>query len=211
MRQKRFQKIAVSVTVVLSFAICGFLYSCQDSGSTVVAKEEGLEDTLPESSAETISSVSLRTSEASFVYVCGNVLHAGVYEVPADSRIFQVIEMAGGPTPEGYVEALNLAEHVYDGQKLYVPTYEEYEKGGWEENAGVSGSGAKQGTEESLVNINTADTALLMSLPGIGQSRAQAIIEYRSGHAFDCIEDIMNVDGIKAGAFDKIKDLICVR
>lgn len=64
----------------------------------------------------------------------------------------------------------------------------------------------------SLVNINTADRASLMTLPGIGETRAAAIIEYReTGTGFEKIEDIMNVKGIKTGVFNKIKSLICVK
>ena len=62
------------------------------------------------------------------------------------------------------------------------------------------------------VNINTADAQMLMTLPGIGQVRANAIIEYRQQvGAFENIEDIMNVKGIKTGIFSKINSLICVK
>ena len=63
-----------------------------------------------------------------------------------------------------------------------------------------------------LVNINTADESRLMTLPGIGQVRAKAIIEYRQREGeFEKIEDIMNVKGIKTGIFSKINNLICVK
>lgn len=216
MRQKRFQKIAVSVTAVLSFAICGFLYSCRSSGSTVVRTvEQGLSVAPPESMAEESSSISFDDSnyEACFVYVCGHVVDPGVYEASADSRIFEVIRMAGGPTEDGCLEALNLADRVYDGQKLYVPSYSEYEECPGEEVSRGSNGGEGPVQEGSgRVNINTAGIEALMTLPGIGSSRAEAIIEYRDSHGgFDSIEDIMKVSGIKEGAFQKIKDLICTR
>ena len=65
--------------------------------------------------------------------------------------------------------------------------------------------------EENVVNINRADKNTLMTLPGIGESKADAIIRYREEHGnFTAIEDIMNIPGIKQGAFDKIKDFITV-
>ncbi len=63
-----------------------------------------------------------------------------------------------------------------------------------------------------LVNINTADEQELMTLPGIGQVRAAAIVEHRTQEGnFEKIEDIMNVKGIKTGIFSKIYNLICVK
>ena len=69
----------------------------------------------------------------------------------------------------------------------------------------------RSGLGERSVNLNTADVAALMTLPGIGESRAKAIISYREQHgAFAKIEDIMKISGIKQAAFSKIKDKITV-
>ncbi|MDO5392116.1 MAG: ComEA family DNA-binding protein [Eubacteriales bacterium] len=65
--------------------------------------------------------------------------------------------------------------------------------------------------DNGKVNINTADEVQLQTLTGIGQTRAQAIISYRQTHgAFQSIEDIQNVNGIKSGVYEKIKDDISV-
>lgn len=67
-------------------------------------------------------------------------------------------------------------------------------------------------TKEQIVNINTAGLEELMTLPGIGQVRAEAIIAYRQQEGnFETIEDIMNVKGIKTGVFSKINNRICVK
>lgn len=209
MMKKRFQKIAVYLTAVLSFVICGFLYSCtgrKNAGYTiqlpesVSADEDGADISVSESVQEESSQTVI------CVYVCGNVVNPGVYEAVCNSRVYELIDMAGGASEEGCLEALNLAEYVYDGQKLYVPDYDEYER---------VGSAAYTDNEvqtSGLVNINTADIQELMTLPGIGSSRAQAIIEYRNANGgFSGIDDIMNVSGIKESAFLKIKELICVK
>ena len=81
-------------------------------------------------------------------------------------------------------------------------------------SSGISGAGSAAGSEEAgsgLVNINTATLEELMTLPGIGQTRAEAIVAYRDEQGgFQSIEDIMNVSGIKEGSFAKLKDRITV-
>lgn len=141
------------------------------------------------------------------VYVCGSVQSPDVYYISAGKRIADAIKAAGGATEEAYLQALNLAEVLSDGQRLYVPSYEEASEGAdFQIQADMSAS-----QSQGLVNINTADTDVLMSLPGIGQSKAQSIIAYREENgAYKAIEDIMNVSGIKEAAFSKIKDFICV-
>ncbi len=208
MMKKRFQKIAVYLTAVLSFVICGFLYSCTDekaSGYTI-EQPESIETTAGVDLSVSGDEITADEPEVFFVYVCGKVAEPGVYEAEQGARVYELIEMAGGVSDTGCLEALNLAEHVYDGQKLYVPDYDEYVQSGMNTYTGNDEKGT------GLVNINTADADELMTLPGIGSSRAQAIIEYREANGgFGAVEDIMGVSGIKESAYSKIKDLICVR
>lgn len=216
MSKKRFQKIAVSLAGILSFAICGFLYSCTDRGNNVYTIEQaenasgqGVEGQLAVLETEREEDAQILSC---YVYVCGSVVNPGVYEASPDARVYELIDMAGGALVTGCLEALNLADHIYDGQKIYVPDYDEYASGTGclQDNVDCSESGGKGDT--GLVNINTADLQQLMTLPGVGQTRAQAIVDYRNEHgSFECIEDIMNVTGIKEGAFSKLKDYICVK
>ena len=125
------------------------------------------------------------------VYVCGAVENPGVYELPENSRVYEAVAMAGGMTEDAGMEAVNQAEFVTDGQMLRIPTMEEVADG--------------------LLDINRASVADFMTLPGIGQSKAEALFQYREAHGrFSSIEEIMNVDGIKEGVFNKIKDSIKV-
>ena len=144
------------------------------------------------------------------VHVCGAVLTPGVVEVPAGSRAQDALEAAGGFLPDADREYVNLASPVEDGQQLYFPTMEETER--WRADMTVSRSGQILAEHvNGLTNINTADEALLCTLPGIGQARAQAIIAYREQKgSFARPEDIMKVDGIKQSAFDKISGRITV-
>lgn len=119
--------------------------------------------------------------------------------------------MAGGLLENAQSDAVNLAEVLTDGQKLQIPYIGETPVMEAETSGQTTGSGSSEGTD-TTVNINTATADMLMSLKGIGQTRAEDIIAYREKHgSFQKKEDIMNVDGIKQGTYDKIKDNISVQ
>ena len=161
------------------------------------------------------------------VYVCGAINDPDVYVLPEGSRLIDAVNTAGGLNDDACIELLNLATPVADGQKIYIPTRDEVEEAiaqgdelyGATVNITANTPGANndndvsgQNSAPNLVNINTADSATLMTLPGIGQSKADKIIAYREANGgFSCIEDIMLVGGIKEGLFNKVKDKICVR
>lgn len=137
------------------------------------------------------------------VHVCGQVNHPGVYEAPKGSRLYELLELAGGVTKDAAEEYLNLAAVAQDGQQIYVP--------GREEAASMPRQQAGEETRAAKVNINTAGPDQLTTLRGIGEAKAQDIINYRESHgAFQKIEDIMKISGIKEAAFEKIKDQITV-
>lgn len=151
--------------------------------------------------AVTDESISAAEQSMIYVYVCGAVQAPKVVELPAESRAWDALEAAGGFAAEADRNAVNLAEPLTDGQKLYFPTEEERKL-----------TGSDQASSDGRININTADAAQLCTLPGIGTSRAEAIIAYRKQNgAFATVEDIMKVSGIKEGAFEKIKDRITVK
>ena len=115
----------------------------------------------------------------------------------------EAVAMAGGLLENAWSDAVNLAEVLTDGQKLHIPYIGE--------DAVAEASGQTTATD-ATVNINTATVDMLMTLKGIGQTRAEDIIAYREKHgSFQNKEDIMNVDGIKQGTYDKIKDNISVQ
>ena len=141
------------------------------------------------------------------VYVSGAVAHPDVYELPSDSIVKDAIEAAGGPSGEADLNCVNLAQRVHDEEQIYVP-----QKG--EESPPVRPlslpSPSKQ--ESGKVNINTATAEELSTLPGIGPTKAQSIIDYRTVKGpFQAIEDIKNVRGIGDATFEKLKDKIAVR
>ncbi len=169
------------------------------------------------------------------VHVCGAVHNAGVYEMPSGSRVFEAVELAGGFTEEAVEGYVNQAQPLSDGAKLVIPTKEQVESlragvadGG--EQIGISGQteagstagygvagGEDKGTDAAVsstdgkININTASEEQLCEIPGIGATRAAAIVAYRQqAGGFSTIEDIMKVSGIKEGTYTRIKDNIKV-
>lgn len=164
-------------------------------------ESEGLE---PDEGAD--ASAGEKTA-AIFVYVCGAVNAPGVYELEAGARIYEAIACAGGVREDAAEESVNQAQIVADGERVYIPTDEEAAQGMTEIVLGSTDSGASDGK----VNLNTASKEELMTLNGIGESRAESIIGYREAHgAFQSIEELMNVEGIKEGVFRKIQDRITV-
>ena len=143
------------------------------------------------------------------VYVAGAVAHPGVYALPPGSRAQDAIQVAGGLLPQANPQLLNLAELLEDGVKVSVPTqYPTPLPASLTPLPGVTQS--KAGILYPI-NINTATLEELDSLPEIGPSLAQRIIEYREKNGlFKSIEEIMNVSGIGPSIFEQIKDLITV-
>ena len=205
---KRCLRMIVSIGMICMLTACGanpdqFLdNSTEDAYELSVAEQTSKEPDLTDSVNETES-----VSESVYVYVCGAVAAPGVYEVSADSRIYEAVEQAGGMLDTAKTEAVNLAEPLTDGQMIRIP-FQGEETATQEEDATQNGGIRSDGK----VNINTASAEELMTLKGIGQTRAEQIIAYREKHgAFASIEGIMEVDGIKQGTFDKLKDNITVQ
>ncbi len=138
------------------------------------------------------------------VYISGAVQKPDVYALPPHSIVKDVLIAAGGPAQDADLDRINLAMPLADGQQIYVPRVGEEEL----PVAPVSNQSALAGK----VDINRADQAGLETLPGIGPSTAQRIIDYRQENGpFAQIEDIKNVSGIGPATFEKIRALITTK
>ncbi len=198
------KEILKNIIIVLIVAVCGVIYCIYGRGLTGCKDTEEYgsvagwsvdEDESAKGVKDIYESESFcNQTQGNYVYICGYVINPGVYICDEGMRIYELIDMAGGFHSEADRDYLNLVEVVTDGQKIYVPKLGEV----------VSG-------DKQKVNINTADKLTLMTLPGIGESRASDIISYREEQGgFARIEDIMKVSGIKEAAYEKIKDYIVV-
>lgn len=148
-----------------------------------------------------IQLVSTPTMMPLTVHVSGEVVNAGVYQLPDGSRIEDALAAAGGSKSEADLNSLNLASPVQDGQKINVARIGESPFIDTNSDPPISGK----------VNINTATQSELESLPGIGPGRAADIIAYRQEFgAFDTIEEIQKVPGIGPGLYETIQNNIFV-
>src|SRR5215213_1666005 len=145
------------------------------------------------------------TERPVIVYITGAVPRPGVYALPQGARVQDAIAASGGFLAEANKVDINLAAVLEDGQKFDIPYIE-----GASPVLATPGEAVITTTTE-LININTASIAELDTLPGIGPSTAQKIIDYREQNGpFVSIEDIVNVPTIGPVTYDKIKDLITV-
>jgi len=149
------------------------------------------------------------------VDVKGKVKHPGVYRFEAGQRVADAIEKAGGPTAEADLEQVNLAQPLQDGAALIVPA-----KGSAKGSESLVPAGlqsavpsALSGTPaDSRVNLNTATKEELMKLPGIGEAKAEAILEHRKNkRSFRSPEELKQVSGIGEKMYERLKDHIRVQ
>ncbi|MCI8669094.1 MAG: ComEA family DNA-binding protein [Lachnospiraceae bacterium] len=198
-------KFMLAVVILLSmFTLC----SCFENDTDFIYPKEHREsETVTSGQQEEMVGQVSETEGEVFVQVCGAVRTPGVYKVSSTLRVFQAIEAAGGVTEQADINAVNLARPVTDEMYIYIPTVAEVQ-----ENSGVD-DGTETFSEpgNNKININTATREELMTLKGIGEAKADAIIMYREETGgFTEISQIMNISGIKEAAFNKIKDSIAV-
>lgn len=223
------KRIKFSVLLIMALSLLLFFCGCEDGAVSYSAAEEVSKE---DETGEQPSSCESGSSDAGFpgkesersdkdtkeeepvqiqVYVCGAVREPGVYKLPAGSRVHEAVAMAGGLLDTADRKALNQARLLTDGEQVTVLTVDEVKNGWTGETTEAPGQNGMAETSRQKVNINTADENTLMTIPGIGESRARAIIAYREENGkFESVEDIMKIDGIKEKMFEKIRDSITV-
>lgn len=147
---------------------------------------------------------SAQETENIYVHVCGQVCAPGVYELKEGSRVYDAVEAAGGMTEAAAADCLNQAECLSDGQQIYIPSVSEAAEQ-------AMGTAAGEAADDGKVNLNTAGKEELMTLPGIGEVKAEAIIRYREEKGgFASAEELKEVEGIGEGVFGKVEDRVKV-
>lgn len=214
------RSILIILTVILCLTGCSGIGKDADKSSVESLEELDVSDTSgvdeKKHSQESAQEETQKSkAQQVCVYVCGQVKHPGVYRLDADSRVCDAITAAGGLTKKAAQTAVNQAEKLEDGQQIYIPSQKELSSGNGKEasDSGEAGSGIQSGesnkTSSGKVNINTAGKEELMTLSGIGEARAQAILQYRESNGrFQTKEQLKEVEGIKDGIYGKLEDQI---
>lgn len=182
----------------------------------------------PPTPAPTAPPAPTATPEPFTIFVSGAVQTPGLYEVQDGARVGDVLAMAGGYIEDADASLINQAERLFDGAQIHVPlvvelTVTEFEREPDAANnppllvnqppAGISGSSATAQTDSGssgssgLINVNTASTAELETLPGVGASRAAEIV---AGRPYATIDDLQKVSGIGAKTVEKLRPLVTV-
>lgn len=217
MHRRTWKKVCFIILMIMLLLLTGC--AGKSEGEHVWLEEaetEGTEEKQEEISEETKETDKVQIEDSLvkdniYVHVCGAVVSPGVYMLKSGSRIYEAVEAAGGLTDEAAEESLNQAAALEDGQQIYVLSKEEVRQGNTVQ--GMPGASAQgvggQNQDDGKVNLNTASKEQLMTLSGIGEAKASAIINYREEHGgFRKAEELMEVEGIKEGTYNKIKDQI---
>jgi competence protein ComEA len=179
-----------------------------------------VEDQLPRASTTAPAASSIAAEETSssvapaliVVQVAGAVARPGVYQLTAGARVIDLIDAAGGAAPDADLEAMALASHLADGQRIQVPHRGEVlpaEATG--ARAAATATGPSDSSPSGPLDLNSATPDQLDALPGIGPATAQAIVGYRTNHGpFRSVDDLTEVQGIGPAKLEALRDLVRV-
>lgn len=210
---------AVGIMGLLFFVVTLFLFmNSKDETTSEMGVEETTEQYLmePMQEEESMKAESAEgiTEEGQDLYVDvkGAVSNPGVYQVTSDMRLMDAIELAGGFLISADQSQINLALKLTDQMVVYVPLIGEEAKEITDETS-LSGNlnGNESEEKEGTVNINTADAVELQTLNGIGEKKAEKIIQYREENgSFQSTDELKNVSGIGDKTFEALKDFVVV-
>jgi competence protein ComEA len=204
--------LAVSAAVVASIVTPGGETVTVGSGAgDLGAGEPGTGETgvdaVPGSPDDAVLADSTQHATRLVLHVHGAVAEPGIVELPAGARVIDAIAAARGPTDDADLGAVNLARLVVDGEQLYIPREGEVPPTG----TGGHGGGAPSSGGTGLVNLNTADSASLESLPGIGPALASRIISWREQNGgFRAVDELLAVSGIGEKTLAGFRDQVTV-
>ncbi|MDU5977458.1 competence protein [Finegoldia magna] len=203
-------KILIGIAIIV---LVGFGYYKSNSDNLNNNQIQTLVDTKSTESINEKSENNTQNRENNSTTMCqidGCVNKPGVYSFKKDDRIKDIVELAGGFTQDADTKSVNLAMKLKDEMKVYIPSKTETSKAQNNDRQSSDIVTIKDNNSSSLVNINTADSNKLQTLPGIGPSKAKKIIEFREKNQFKKIEEIKNVDGIGDKTFESLKSLITI-
>lgn len=218
-KQKIVLAVIISILLFVTFVyIYKNIYSLDENSEIVINNDTQIENNFMQNGTNQ-TNILTKEEEKVIVHVIGEVNNPGVVTLKEGARIIDAINEAGGKTEEADLSKVNLAYIVEDGTQIYIPRINENlnkielmtQDAGSSIVINSSETADEEDNKNSKVNINTANKEKLETLPGIGETTAQKIIDYREANGkFNNIEDLKNVSGIGDAKFNSLKDKITV-
>lgn len=194
----------VTICVFLLLFGGGYVLSHRGTENTLMKQKEQKVVITQNDEKDTDKKAETLEVSSIHVHVCGAVKKPGVYELSADARICDAISAAGGLKKKAADSDINQAQLLSDGEQVCIP----YKTAKKQDTITETSSDT---TKQSKINLNTATSEELQTLPGIGVSKADSILQYRQENGkFSSIEEIKNITGIKDGVYSKIEAYITV-
>lgn len=216
---KKIFYIAIISLIVFIFI---YIFYFKKEEVEIISDEERIENSVNENNTK---EEKIKENNKIIVYITGSVNKEGIIELDEGSRITDAIEKAEGLKENADISSINLAYILSDGIKIYIPNIEEKNQNNLlkendqtqnyiKQESGVSTINNQENNNKlnEKININNADIKTLENLPGIGESTARKIIDYREKNGkYNSIEELQKVNGIGKNKYEKIKDLIVIK
>ncbi len=205
-----FMRIVAAVIVVGLAIALYFIWSSPTTApaSPSITQQNVSTTSFTTNATNTTTNSSTDSSGDIQVYVVGAVKHPGVYALPADARVYQLLQAAGGPLPDANLVAMNMAAKLSDGQEVYVAVIGETPPGNLGGTAGAGTDATGTGTGQ-LININTASVDQMRLALHISSKTAQEIVDYRTQHGnYTSVDQLAQV--VSKAIYAKIKEQVTV-
>ena len=199
---KKYKDKIIIFVIIIVIELNGYIYKVKSNSlydNQEIVSQENLED-------KEFTEKDIKESSEIMIHITGAVKNPGVIEVDKDFRLKDVVDKCGGLKDDADINNINLAMKVEDEMKIHIPSIEETN----ENIKDISNINQNIDNQNNKVNLNKATKEELMTLPGIGESKSEKIIQYREDNIFKKIDDIKNVNGIGDKTFESFKDLIDV-
>lgn len=203
-RKKLKRNIALVLIILLGVAMYFTWHSANATTAPPVVSQQSYSSAAPSS---TVGSATIADTGTIVVYILGAITNPGVYKLPADARVYQLVQAAGGLLPDANAVALNMAAKLTDGEEIYVLAVGEAAPAGINTSGGPGGS--PTATAGQLVNINTATKTEMMQVLHISATTADKIIAYRVQHGpYTSVTQLLQV--VSKSIYDHIKNMVTV-
>lgn len=206
------EKLLLLVIIFLGIALSGTIYINSQKTSQFVFENNQEDNKENEIEIEETEEI-IKEPKQIGIHIGGQVKNPGFIWIEDGKRLYDALDYVGGALIEADLDAVNLSKKLIDEEKIYIPKKGEIVETTEIGLSNVQGTAKGGGiSTNGKVNINTATESELDTLPGIGETLAKRIFDYRSTNGpFKSIEDIRNVNGIGQKRYDDIKDLITVK